>query len=260
MSWSSVGTLGTAANTGNNQASIVLTTSATLEVGNVGVIIISVENNQTTDGDEGAVSGVVDSAGNTWSKAAEFTNGQGVAQTGAVCSIWYCQALTQLSSGGTITASFTNTASRDESCATAWEFSVTAGSTISVASTNTLADDGADPGSLDVTTSAVEHLRIRGTAGEINNITQWTKTAAFTANFDAARSANVATAMAVRGEYVISSSANVASDPTWASADHASVYVAFLETLATGSRFMRRLIDKHCARPTEIGRSGVGVF
>jgi hypothetical protein len=92
MAIASVGTLGTAVNTGNNQASIVLTTSATLEAGNLGVIVISVDNNQTTDGDEGAVSGVVDSAGNTWLKGAEFTNGQGTAQTGATCSVWYVRA------------------------------------------------------------------------------------------------------------------------------------------------------------------------
>jgi hypothetical protein len=230
MAWGSVGTLGTGLNTGNNHSSIVLTTTATLEAGNVGVIIIATQNNQTTDGDEGAVSGVVDSAGNTWSKAAEFTNGQGTIQTGSVCSVWYVKAGAQLTSGGTITASLTNNSSRDESCCTAWEFTVGAGNFVGVAGTATLANDAADPGSLDVTTATSgEYLRIRGTSSELNSVTNWTATDGNWTVFSVTRSANVAAAQSVRGEHRIVSGTNSASNPTLASADHASVYVALEE-------------------------------
>jgi len=107
------GTLGTSVNTGNNQSTFShATATTTLSVGNLGVIIIATDNNQTTDGDEVCVSNVTDSAGNTWLKAGEFTNGQGAAQAGALVSVWYTVALNQLNTAGTITGSFTAPTSR----------------------------------------------------------------------------------------------------------------------------------------------------
>lgn len=233
MAIASVGTLGSVQSKTANQASLVLTTSATLEAANVGVILIAVDNNAAVDGDEGAVTGVVDSAGNTWSKLGEFTNAQTGAQLGATISVWMVKATTQLTSGGTITASFNNTASRDASAATAWEYTVGANKTLGVEGTNaTLANDAADPGSMNVTTANISCLRIRASAGENNNTTtNWTKTAAFTSNFDAngTTGGGAATNMQVRGEWLISTSTGQASDPTQASADWASIYIALKE-------------------------------
>lgn len=245
MAWASVGTLGTVGSATANQASLVLTTSAALEAGNVGVVLVAVDNNQTTDGDEGAVSGVVDSAGNTWIKGREFTNGQGAAQAGIVCSLWYVLAGTTLASGGTITISFTNATSRDASSATAWEYTVAAGSTISVAGTNTLAEDAAtNPASLDVTTANAEHLRIRAVAEE-NNGTTFTQTAGWTKFTDAqsAGGGGSAAKVAIHGEFHISTGTGDASDPSGiaAVADLASVYVALLETLSAGQPMAKRV-------------------
>lgn len=76
MAFASVGTLGTGLSSGNNQTSLVLTTSAAAEAGNLVVLCVAVDNNQTTDGDSTAVSGITDSAGgNTWTRAKGFANG-----------------------------------------------------------------------------------------------------------------------------------------------------------------------------------------
>ena len=231
MAWASVGILGAVDNATANQASLVLTTGASaLEAGNVGVLILAVDNNQTTDGDEGAVTGVVDSAGNTWSKAVEFTNGQGSAQDGATCSVWYVKAATQLAAGGTITASFSNSTSRDASAARVWEFTIGAGSTVSVETTNTLANDGADPGSLDAATASAEFLRIRAIASESDSLISMTNTASWTDMGRSVADPGVsAIGQGIRGEFIISTGTGSASDPTLFSADHASVYVVLKE-------------------------------
>jgi hypothetical protein len=242
MAFASVGSLGSGGSVTANQSTLVLTTTATLEAGNLGVIIIGVDNNQTTDGDEGAVSGVVDSAGNTWVKGAEFTNGQGTAQAGATCSIWYCVVPSQLTSGGTITASFTNNTSRDASAITAWEFTLSG--TVAVEGTpGTLANDGSDLASLNVTTSNIECLRIRGAAIErgadtLSAVTSgWTN---ITPAGDSGGGANQSNVSAV-GEFIISTATGAASDPTLTTnQDGASIYIAFKEvatnkTLAAGA-------------------------
>ena len=239
MAIASVGTLGSVGSKTANQASLVLTTTATLEAGNLGVIAIAVDNNGTTDADEGAVTGVVDSAGNTWSKAAEFTNGNAAAQAGATVSVWYKVVGTPLASGGTITASFSNSTSRDASGCHAWEFTKGAGTTIEVEGTpGTEAVDAADAGSLDVTTANIECLRFRAIASEQNiggdgtlistNTTSWTNiTRAGTTG------GSGVTNMGIGGEFIISTATNAASDPTFAAtSDRASVYVAFKEVSA----------------------------
>jgi fibronectin-binding autotransporter adhesin len=217
-----------------NQASQNFTVTSTQLVGVFAVLIIAVDNNQTTDGDEGAVTSVTDSAGNTWSKAAEFCNGQGSAQAGATCSIWYSTITSQLTgASSTITVNFSNAASRDKSAVGgSGAFTIGAGSVVSVQGTNTLANDGADPGSLNFTTPNEEFLRVRGIAGETNSTTALTNTAGFTSTDSSQTSGGGATAnMAVRGEWIISTGTGAASDPTWTAVDCASVYVAFKETL-----------------------------
>lgn len=209
-----------------------------MAVGRVAVLLIAVDNNQATDGDEGAVTGVTDTAGNTWTKAVEFCNGQGSAQAGVTVSVWYTQATVQLTSGQTITIAFSNSASRDHSAAVARLFSVDTGSTIVVGGTATRADDGADPGLLDVVTARREALRVRATAGETNS-TSASQSSNFT-NFNLVRSDTGADAVAIKGEYnVIGDSTSdfaskkVPSDHSWsATADYASAYVVFWEVYA----------------------------
>ncbi len=166
MAFASVGIIGTSQSSTADQSSFVMTTTNTLEAGNLGVICIGCDNNQTTDGDEGAVTGVVDSAGNTWSKAHEHTNGQGAAKAGATVGMWYVVAGAQLTGGGTITVSLSNNTSRDKTCATAFEYTIGAGKTVQVEATNQLATDGAAMGDLDAVTANIECLRIHAVCSE----------------------------------------------------------------------------------------------
>lgn len=245
MAFGLLGTIGTANSKSADQTSLVLTTTQNLEAGNVGILIIAVDNHQTTNGDEGAVSGVIDAVLNEWNKAKEFTNGQGSAQGGATCSMWYTKAASQLVAGSTITISFTNSTSRDASAATTLKFSVGAGSSIAVDATNQAADDAEkDPSTLDVTTSNAERLRIRGIAVEHQPKT-FTATTGWTAFPRAASSGGSDTSNQIAwGESRIITATGAASSPVASagSADIASCYVAFREVASdismTGSLSM----------------------
>lgn len=236
MAFSLKGAGGSANSATANQASTTLTTATTNgAAGDLAVLRIAVDNNQTTDGDESAVTSVSWTAG-TWVKAAEFTNGQGSAQAGATCSVWYCNLNAAFNTGGTITINFANAASRDASACALEYFTMAAGKKASVEATNTLAADGAAAGSLDATTSNIACLRIRAIASESSTATALTKTAAFTAVLgqNLTTGGGSASNMGVRGEYLISTGTGQASNPTAGagSVDHASVYVAFKEVNA----------------------------
>jgi len=237
MALAHVGNLGTALSSANNQASLVLTTTAQALAGSLVVLLIAVDNVQTTDGDSTAVSGVVDSAGNTYQRAKGFANGQAAAQAGADISIWFPDGgklATTLPSGGTITATFANAALADASAMTAKNFSMTAGNIAAVEGTpGGLAADGAAVGSLNVTTANIECLRVRGIASESNSSTALTPTATWAIFAQAISGAGTtATEMGVRGEWLISTATGAASNPTGGAGnvDHASAYVAFKES------------------------------
>lgn len=231
MAFTDLGGFGTAQSSTANQASTTLTTSATANAGNLFIIIVAVDNNQTTDGDEGAVTSVTDSVGgNTWIKGLEFCNGQGAAQAGATCSLWYSLLSSQLASGSVITVNFSNSASRDKSVIISEVFSVATGNTVAVEATNSLANDGADPGSLNATTANIACLRFRGIASETNSTTSLTPTTNWTpVSANQTAGGGAAANMAARAEFIISTGTSSASDPTFVAADTASVYVAFKE-------------------------------
>ena len=200
MAWGSLNTLGSNQNK-TAGTSIVFTTSAAAEAGNVVVVIVAKDNTQTTDGNTSEVSSITDSAGgNTWTKAREFCNGQGATAGGATVSVWYSKLTNAIPSGGTITANLAN--SITAKAISAWEFSIAAGATISIAGTpQDLANDGADPGSMTIGgLSSREYLFIRGIAAETNSTTALTPTANFTAFSGNQTSGDgAATNMAVRG-------------------------------------------------------------
>jgi hypothetical protein len=144
MSFTSIGTLGSVQNKTANQVSTALTTTANAAAGSLAVLIVAVDNSGTVDADNAEISGVTDSAGgNTWTKAAEWTNSNASAQAGATVSMWYSVLTNAIASSGTITASFTSSANRDAVCLTAWNFSVASGSTVSVQTSAHISQDGA---------------------------------------------------------------------------------------------------------------------
>src|SRR5438045_3121939 len=80
--------------------------------GRVYVIVIATDNLSTSDGNTNLHSAYSDATGDTWTKAREFTNGQGTAATGATVSVWFKRASANSSfvmgtltiSGGSVTA------------------------------------------------------------------------------------------------------------------------------------------------------------
>src|SRR5262245_11746514 len=231
MAFAHVGDIGTALSTVGSQTSLVMTTSATLEAGNVCVLIIAVDNVSGSDGDDAAVASVADSASNIWTKAIQFANAQTGQGAGACSSIWFTRARTQLNSGGTITATFTGS-SIGASGMSAKEYTMSASKRLALVATNTLANDGAAAGSLNATTPNVSCLRVRGIASESNSTTVLTNTASWAIFTQAISGAGTsATEMGVRGEWIISTGTGSASAPTAGAGavDNASTYAAFIE-------------------------------
>lgn len=203
-------------------------------VGTLMLIFIACDNNQTTDGDEVAItnSTLVDFPGNVFTKAKAFTNGQGTAQAGATVELWWCVTTVAINALDAIPqGTFSNSASRD-ACVIGYKgFSIGAGKTVAIEGTPaTLANDAADPGSLNVTTANIECLRVRCIAAETNSSTALTVSPGWTALPSNQTASGGATAnIAFRGEFFISTATSGASDPTFTAVDSASVYVAFKE-------------------------------
>ena len=227
------GSLGATGSSANNQATLVLTTALTIAVGELAVIVVAVDNLGTADGDNGEVTSVTNSGtAATWIKAKQFSNAQGAAQAGACVSIWYAIPTVEIASGATITITFSNATTSDASGVTGRVFqtSLSNGWFFDASLTNTLANDAADPASLDVTTPNLHYVRIRGIAAEVGNNTNLTPTTNFTAwaNGNSATTGTTAE-MCARAEHRISTATSDASNPTYVAADCASAYVVFRE-------------------------------
>jgi hypothetical protein len=236
MTFGSGGTLGSNQSKVANQTSIQMTTSAVAEADTLVVVFVAVDNNQTTDGDEGAVTSIVDSAGNTWVKIAEFCNGQGSAQAGATISVWKSVIATEIASGGTITANLSNSASRDATAISAWKFTKAASVTVEIGGTPaTLATDALDPGAITLGSLASRaYLWIHGLAGEGPQTDAYTWDADYsqiTGNGTTGSSA--ASNMHVRGGYRIFTGTTDTVDVTSTTADRD--YAQILAALYEGS-------------------------
>ena len=236
MAFASVGTLGAAFTKTSNQASASLTTTATLEAGNLGIYYVAVDNFASTDGDSSEVTGVVDSAGNTWTKIVEWTNSDGASQAGVTTSVWYVVATNQLTSGGTITASYTNATSRDCTAHCAWEFTLGSASVEVVGTDTDVKEDSGSHPTLDVTTDGVtEHLRIQVAGGDNASggsggaDTGWTHMA-----FTSATGGSSTSNTCCDGQYLITTAANASTvhGVSGATAANAQVYAALKEAAA----------------------------
>lgn len=238
-----------------DSASISMTTAADVRANYLVVVVVSCDNNGTTDGDLTEISGVTID-GTAMTKAKEFTNGQAAAQAGCTVSVWWLQPSSQINSGSTITATFTTaTTSGDANTIQAREFVVASGKAVSVDATNSAATDaGSNPASLDCTTTNTECLRVaahsfeggRSAANQIpallvsnSNWSPW-----WTGAGDMVRTTGTAaTDITSYVEANISTGTSAASAPTigggpW---DWASAYVAFKAT-ATATNLMGQII------------------
>lgn len=129
----SAGSIGTANSKTTDQATLVLTTTATAEAGNVVVVIVAKDNTQTTNAASTNIT-LADSATNTWTKLGERTYSAGAAKDGTTVAMFVSQLTNQLASSGTITATLGGTqANNDASAMTAWEFVAGSGIVLDVA-------------------------------------------------------------------------------------------------------------------------------
>jgi hypothetical protein len=229
MAFGDINFIGAAGNSTDDQASLTITTIADIAVGSLVVVVVGVDNRATGGGDDSATSGVT-IGGHVATKARQNASNL-AAQAGASCSMWWWVSDAAVPSGSSIVATFTTNTTSDASAILARQFSFAGGNTIVVENTNALANDAADPGSLDAATSNIECLRIRAIAGEASAaLGDFVVTSGWT-DWGSANSAASGTTseIAVRAESIISTGTGAASDPSWGAFDNASVYVAFRE-------------------------------
>lgn len=217
----------------------------TYSSGSFMVCIIACDNiGTTTDGDKGDITSVADDAGNTYTKAIQFTNVQGGAASGATVAVYYCELTTGVTSSNTLTVTYNGS----PTATAAALFKVTKGgsTTIGVEGTSTLANDGADPGSMTISSlSNIEHLWFRVTAYESPVVaptitSTWNNTFSPTAG-QATSGGGSASNMGIFCEHKVSTSTSETSDPTLSATDNASVLVAFYEY--TPASIPRRIMN-----------------
>ena len=234
MAWGSVGTLGSGQEKTSDD-SLVLTTSAAAEVGNVIIVAMGFDNIGTTDGDLSEVASVVDSAGNTYTKLKEQTNGNGAAAAGGTVSLWYTKVTSELALGGTITA--TLSAATTAKAISAWEFSVTAGATITLEGSTSAVHDLADPAAMTIDSLAnQEYLWFVADVEETPNTGTYTPDADYTAIDKNGTTGDAgATNILVAGGFrIFTGTADTYDADTGADRDGAQVYVALKEAVAAG--------------------------
>jgi len=228
--WTRVGTfmVGNDATAGTTYAP---TTSAILEVGNVGICVLAKDETGTgtVDGSNAQFTSMTDGVGNTWTEVYEWCNMlTSTAADGACVAIYAVRPTTQLASASAVTITFS--ASTTRKAVTCDEWTVAPGYVLTVsAGTTAVANDNADPGSLSVVTGvARDHLFIRATACE-TNVTTYTADTDYVAfggstTTSTSNSGTEATSMGARGESRIATeSTSAASDPTVSASDCASI-------------------------------------
>jgi len=194
-------------------------------------LCVASNNISDTDGATNTHTSITDPRGNTWNKAIEFTNSQGSAGNGAAVSLWYSKLDTFYEVGDVVTANFSDNVAAK--AIVIFEANASVSPTVTAPNTTSRQDDGADPGSLDLTTLNEEHLWVRCIAHEgPEDATTYSKTAAYDRTLCCAGTtgAGAASNMAVTGEFDIFTGTSNPSDPTWSgSRDNASVLGAFKE-------------------------------
>jgi hypothetical protein len=213
--------------------SLALTVGFAVSAGALVVVVFAGDNTATSDGNTSPVTSVVDSAGNSYRVAHEFSNAQGGAASGAAVAVYYSVITSTLSSGvATITVNHASIAAR---AITAESFAIASGKTVNVSAANQIADDGATSGSSLAISglSNIERLYIRAMA--VESATAGSQSTAPYTDFstNGTSGGGGATNMAVSAAYRIVTGTGDTYDPGsttgGTSADIASVYVALEE-------------------------------
>lgn len=244
--WAAIASVNTLIGTGSSIASgstLPITLTLQMDAGNPTLIRITSDNINTGDGDFGEVQTVTDTAGNTYTKVCEHTNGQGVVGDGITASLWLTLPTTNLAAGQPITVTFASAIV--SKAGGAHEFTVGGGNTLALVGTcQTAATDGIDPPSQAISgLSSAETLFYRLVAGEsfgsaLTVTTNFTELASTQANN--ASSSPISAEM--DGEFRIVTATGETSDPTMTNPvrDRASIFVALREVSAAAPAIRRR--------------------
>jgi hypothetical protein len=178
LSFASVGTLGSAQSK-TSTTTVVVTTGATAEAGNLVIVESAWDNTDTSDGETTRLS-VADSASNTWTKIAEYTDSEGsAAADGATVAVWFSVLDNQLGSGGTITV--TSTDARVAKAANAWEFTIDEDAVLVQDYVTLAGGTGGNPGPITISDlPSREYLMIHALASERTQATTFTQDADYT--------------------------------------------------------------------------------
>lgn len=232
----SVATLGTGSAT-TSGSTIVITTSAQLDAGNIGIVVTSHNSaDNTNDSETNDVSSVTDSAGNTYTKLIGLNNnGSGVAGDPAVYgSVWFTKATSTLASGGTITVTLAG--DRLGRAASAWEYTVDSGNTLQIASGGSVSQElnAADPASLALSSLPSKeylffrHSGVNGRDGTFTGTTDYTKLSVAVAN-----TGGGAASRQTVSEFIIATATGHTSNPSGVTVTGVEFLLA-LEEVAVG--------------------------
>lgn len=210
------------------------------------VIVAASDNTSTGDGDGGEVTSITDPRGNTFTKIIEFTNGQGSAAAGATISVWWAKVTSATYAGSdNIVINYGSNRTAKYAILTGYRAGGGGGTDVRVTtgSTSTLANDGANYGSMSTSLSSLARLTLRATASE-GDVTATTVTTNFTrtvATDIGTTGSGAASNMMVYCERRIRTATGETSQPSDATAskDRASVMFAIEEY--TPSAVSRRL-------------------
>jgi hypothetical protein len=232
MSWTATSSKNHASNKTAGTSLTLPIAGAALSAGDVVVVSVAIDNSQTGDGDSALVSGL--SCSNvTFTKVAEYTNGQGGSAAGATCAVWYGIASATVNVGTNITITHT---SRTARAACYQAFSKTGSYVWLTATPVKFVGDGADPASQSLAgLGSGEHLAVMAIAHEAPNTLVWNSLTNYTAfNNTSGESgtsgSTTATNMTCRAGYrIFSGTSDTLDVAASATSDLAGIYLALQE-------------------------------
>ena len=205
------------------------------------VVLIALDNVQTTDGNTSLVTAVTDDLGLTYTKIGEYTTGQGGAGSGATVAAWFADGTIAIPASSTRIVTITHGSVTARAGYVSYFNRTSTTLPVKVIGTPaTLADTAADPGSLTVSgLSSTAYLFIRATALETASGTAITVTAGWTNTPGAATGGTTGgaanTNVSLATEHLISTATSATSDFTVTAADCASILFCLKEGAAVAS-------------------------
>ncbi len=201
------------------------------------ILDASFDNLSTADAASSDIVSVTGGTG-TWTKQAEYTNGNGAAATGAAAATWLFTPSGNNAVGVVFTVTFSGSVT--EAALRIWGYSTAVGNALQLGGTPiaTSQDGSSNFNSNTVSGLSSKQYLFRSTySKEANSTTALTVSASFT-TIGVTRSRNVATAIMLAGEFRINTSTGETSNPTHAvTGDSVSILCTYEEyTPGSGSQ------------------------